>query len=377
MIEITQVNDPKEIPLSGDLYTKAFHEGITLSALLETINPTQPGDDSGIDAFGRQLKRFGIVTKNDPAHGIYASQGKLFFSSNQPSSIVLFPEYINRRINVALMERGDLLQYIVPADHWEYGSTFRSFYMDDTEIQRRGGKRAEGAPPRKIKASWSEKHVHIEDFALEVDASYEFISEATLPVLDVMLQRVALQRSLDELGEAIYVALNGDGTGKESSGAHVDTLSDMGVTTPSGIESLDFKAWLKWQSQFYPYKMTSIFGSVADLVDFYTMTTPSDQTYPMLSAIFETSGVGGKPVFVQSPFGPVNLIPFSDSDILGTDDILGVDPAFALWGHRNTQIPLVETDRLIREKWQIFVISNKVGFSNLFRAATRKLDGDA
>jgi hypothetical protein len=365
----------ENIKLSGNLYDVAHEKGVTLSALFEELDPTEPSDKTGVDAFGRQLKRCGIVTKNDPAHGIYASQGKLFFQSNQPESRILFPEYINRRINAAMIQRGDYLNYLVA--EWEYGDRFKSLYLDDTETQRRSGKRAEGAPMRKIKASYSEKAVKIEDFGLEVDASYEFIQEVSLPILDILLQRVAMQRALDELGECVYVILNGDGTGKESTGAYVDKLSDLGVEAPAGIQSLTFKAWLRWQAQFDPYKMTTIVGGLTDLVDFYCMTAPSDLTYPMISTLFETAAVGGKPVFVQSPFGPVNLIPFTDTDILAADDLVGVDKSMGIIGHRNTQIPLVETDRLIREKWQIFTISNKVGFSNLFRAATRKLDGNA
>ena len=369
-----------EIALSGMLYDKAHQAGMTLSAILEQINPTSPKEfaDTGLDAFGRQLQRCRIVLKNDPANGIYASQGKLFFQSNVPESRILFPEYINRRINAALIARGDFLdQYIV--SEWQYAQVpaFRSLYLDDTALGRKLGRRAEGAAPRIFKASWSEKHVHTEDLALEVDMSYEFIQEVSLNILDVLLTRVAMQRSLDELAEAVYVIKNGDGSGKESSGAYVDNLSDMGVTTPEGMESLQFKPYIKWQSQFYPYKMTAAIGAIEDLVDFYTMTTPTDTTYALMNTFIEASAVGGKPVFADSPFGPVVLVPFADSDILDADSILGIDKTFGIIGHRDTAIPLTETDRMIREKWQIFVISNKLGFSNLFRLATRELNGDA
>ncbi len=376
MIEIVKVG-VNEVPLQRgtDLYAEARKLGLSLSGYLERMNPTEPTDKTGLDAFERQLQRFGIITRDVPAKGIYASKGELFFQSNQPESRVLFPEYINRRINAAMIERGDFLQYIV--SEWEYGSRFRSLYLDDTAANRKMGLRAEGAAPRKFKANWSEKAVKMEDYAIEVDCSYEFIQDVSLPLLDVLFQRVALQRALDELGEAITVILSGDGTGKEDSGAHVDKLSDMGVAGPTGIQSMTFKSYLKWQAQFYPYRMTAAIGSVTDLVDFFTMTAPTDTTYALMSTLLEKGAVGGAPQFAQSPFGAVTLIPFNDTDIISTDDIVGIDKTFGIIGHRDTSLPLVETDRLIREKWQIFVISNKVGFSNLFRAATRKLDGDA
>ncbi|OPY03577.1 MAG: hypothetical protein A4E60_00242 [Syntrophorhabdus sp. PtaB.Bin047] len=374
-IKIVRVNGPNEIKLDGTLYDLASEHGCSLSALLEEMNPTHPDDKSGLDAFDRQLQRLGIVRTNDPEHGIYAGQGKLFFQSNLPESRILFPEYINRRINAAMIERGDFLQYIV--SEWEYGRMFRSIYLDDTQTQRRSGKRAQGARPKVLKAAWSEKNVKIEDFAIEIQADYDFIQEVQLPILDVILQRAAMTRVVDELGEAVSVILSGDGTGKESTGAYVDKLSDLGIEGNTGVESMTFKSYLKWQAQFYPYKMTAIIGSITDLVDFYTMTTPTDTTYALLTTMLSRAAVGGDPVFAQSPFGAVNLIPFNDTSVLGTDDLIGVDKTFGIIGHRNTGVDLVETDRLIREKWQVIVISNKVGFSNLFRAATRKLDGKA
>ena len=132
-IKITRVNGPNEIKLDGTLYDLASEKGCSLSALLEEMNPTLPEDKSGLDAFDRQLQRLGIVITNKPEVGIYAGQGKLFFQSNLPESRILFPEYINRRINAAMIERGDFLQYIV--SEWEYGRMFRSIYLDDTQAQ--------------------------------------------------------------------------------------------------------------------------------------------------------------------------------------------------------------------------------------------------
>lgn len=65
------VAEPSKVQLNKDMYKIATEQNLTFSQLLERINPSKPGDS--LDAFGRQLKRFGIVTKSDLSAGVYAS----------------------------------------------------------------------------------------------------------------------------------------------------------------------------------------------------------------------------------------------------------------------------------------------------------------
>ena len=65
------VADASKVQLDKDMYKLANEQNLTFSQLLERINPSKPGEN--LDAFSRQLKRFGIVMKSDHAAGVYAS----------------------------------------------------------------------------------------------------------------------------------------------------------------------------------------------------------------------------------------------------------------------------------------------------------------
>jgi len=102
------VSKPEEIVLDKSMYAEAAANKMTFSQYLERIQPTQAGDT--LDAFERQLKRFGIVVKSQPEKGIYASTIEQFLKAsetygnnnplqtNVPSSAILFPEFVSRTL---------------------------------------------------------------------------------------------------------------------------------------------------------------------------------------------------------------------------------------------------------------------------------------
>ena len=111
------VADASKVQLDKDMYKLANEQNLTFSQLLERINPSKPGES--LDAFGRQLKRFGIVMKSDHAAGVYASTIENALNAsvekydNQPlqrdvpASKVLFPELISRTARMALLKDQD------------------------------------------------------------------------------------------------------------------------------------------------------------------------------------------------------------------------------------------------------------------------------
>lgn len=355
-------------------YEEAAKEGLSFSALLERFSPSQPSDK--LDAFERLMAHCGIITKDDPAHGIFAGKGELFFQSNLPESRILFPEFINRTIRAAMIARGDFLSYLVAG--WEYSVTglFRAFYIDDTAAQRQMGKKGPGTAPKILKVSWSEKQVVAESFALEVQMTYDFIRGASIPIIQTALQRVALQKALDELALAIYVLINGDDTTKEYAAAANTNLSDLGVTGPTGTKNMTYKAYLKWLATFYPYQASTVVASMTDIVELLCMEKP-DTDPALLYGLLDKSLMGGVPEIVANPFGKISFIPSPDSDVLTDNTILAVDKQFALQGHRDVGMDLVETDRVISAQFEKIVISNKVAFSKILTTAAKKLTTNA
>jgi hypothetical protein len=353
-------------------YEKAYSQGKTFSAYLEELSPTEPSEK--LDAFQRALQYCGIVLKNDAEKGVYAGHGDLFFQSNMPESRILFPEFINRTIRAAMIARADFLSYIV--SDWEYSTTglFRSFYLDDTSAKRKMGRKGVGTAPKIIKASWSEKPIQISKFGIELQMDYDFVRGASLPLISLVLQRVAMEKAIDELIEAVYVLMNGDGSGKEANGATDINLSDY-QTAHTGSKDLTYISWLKFLSQFYPGKATTVVGSMADLVNFICMAKPTTDPVFMYE-LLNKSLTGGIPEIVENPFGNVALVPFPDATTLPAETFLGVDKQYGLMGHRDVGVDLIETDRLIRGQFEQVVITNKVGFSTIFQSAAKTLDCD-
>jgi hypothetical protein len=68
------------LPLSINMYREANEKGVTFSQYLESVDPTEEyGADEKLDAFERQLKRFGIITQAIPEKGIYADKVEKFY----------------------------------------------------------------------------------------------------------------------------------------------------------------------------------------------------------------------------------------------------------------------------------------------------------
>ena len=90
-VEILQ---DKSNPLA--IYDEAAKNGMTVSSLLEQYDPSD-ADDS-LDAFERHIAAAGIRTKGIASKAIYADKVENFYSSNQPVSQFLFPEFLNRTV---------------------------------------------------------------------------------------------------------------------------------------------------------------------------------------------------------------------------------------------------------------------------------------
>lgn len=371
MAEITLTPRANDIKLSKDLYIEANNKNLTISALLEEMDPSESNDK--LDAFERQLKRFGIVTKDDPEHGVFASTGQLFFQSNVPESRVLFPEFIERSIRAAMMDETDYLAYLVNGWTTSNAGIFRALYVDDTATTRKSGRRGEGARVAKMKVTWSEKTVNMNDFGIEIDMSYEFTKWASLPMIQTILKRAAMQRRYDEAGEALTTIISGDGGSKESTAAANTNLSDLGVATPEGTEELTYVAWLKWAASFAPYVLTTLIGTVDDIIEWFTMAKPSTDPAVMYQ-LLDKSQTGGVPTLVNLGVSQVAAVCHSDSS---ASVLVGIDKRFALHGYRDMGMDMVETDRVIDAKFDKIVISNKVGFANIFAAARKKLTTSA
>lgn len=364
--------NPNSLTLSRSLYEQAFDKGMNFSQYLESIDPSGPEDK--LDAFERQLQRFGIRTKHDHKNGLYASTGEYFFNSNQPASTILFPEYISRVARTAMMNEEDNINLLVASfENISGNGTYRSIYIDDTQAQRTKSRVGERGAFPVVKVTWSEKATTLAKYGVAIEMTYEFIRRASLPVIETLIGRIMLQNRLDEVSEALTVITNGDGNAKEGAAATNTNLSTL-QGTYAGIESLTYLAWLRWLMLFFPGRCNVAVMNSFTYANFMNMPKPS--TDPIwLYSLLSTSTLGGVPSVVNPRIADIVRIVVHDD--VADDDIIGIDSRAALIGYRESGTDLTETNKIINGQWDEIVMSNTVGFANLFNSARRKLTCDA
>jgi len=369
---VTVTPNANSITLSRNLYEQAFDKGMNFSQFLESIDPSGPDDK--LDAFERQLQRYGIRTKHDHKRGMYASSGEYFFNSNQPASTVLFPEYISRVARTYMMNEEDNINALVASfENISGNGTYRSIYIDDTQAQRTKSRVGERGAFPVVKISWSEKATTLAKYGVSIEMTYEFVRRASLPVIETLIGRIMLQNRLDEVSEALTVITNGDGNAKEGAAATNSNLSTF-VSSPAGIESLTYLAWLRWLMLFFPGRCNVAVMNSFTYANFMNMPRPSTDPIWMY-ALLDKSILGGVPVVINPRIADTVRILVHDD--VADDDIIGIDSRAALIGYRESGTDLTETNKIINGQWDEIVMSNTVGFANLFNSARRKLTCDA
>jgi hypothetical protein len=368
VIEIIKTN-ANDINLNKDMYAEAYDRGVTFSQYLEMIDPSEEQDKKdGLDAYERQMKRFGIRTKNDPRTGTGASRGEMFFQSNIPASRILFPEFLNRVARVAVMNEDDIMSSIVASTESITGSNMmRALYIDDTEAQRTMSRVGEMGKFPVVKISWSEKATSLSKYGVKLQMSYEFTRRASLPLITLFIGRIMLQRRLNEVTEAIAVLLAGDGTTHASGGA----ISNVNLSTyqggaPTGTSDMTYASWLKFLYSFYPGRCTTILGCADDIVEALTISKPSVDPMWFISYL-DSAKLGGVPRLVNGRIG--SSVDYVISDDISANDLIGLDNRYALIAYREAGTDLTE--------WDEIVMSNTIGFQTVFAAARKKLSTDA
>jgi len=371
-IEFGAYNNPADLPLNRDLYTIAYDQNMSLSQLLETLNPTQRGDD--LDAFERQLMRFGIRTKADPRFGLPPSRGAMFFQPNVPASRVLFPEFINRVARRALMQEETVVNQLVAS--WETlqgTSVYRAIYIDEDELNRKKSRVPQMGKFPTVSITWSEKATTLAKYGVKLAMSYEFTRQASLPIIEMFVSRILLQDRIDELDLALKTLVEGDGQTKEGGAITTVALSTFGITTPDSVEDLTYAAWLRFLHTFSPGVASVVVGNVNSMVHVMTMPKPTVDPVWFLSVIQGMNAeMGGRPRVVNPRLA--EQISYITYDSAPDHEILGVDPRYALIGYREAGTDLTETQKIIDGQWDEIVLSSTVGFSTVFRSAAKKLN---
>jgi hypothetical protein len=222
------------IKLDKGLYTA----GKSFTQALEAADPSENYRGTaleGLDAYERQLKRFGIRVS-----GAGSDRIEKFFTSSQTAA--LFPEYIARAVRQGL-ERADQLEDIVAATTLVEGLDYRSVSSDTTGTSPTD--EAGALPVTLVKTKGA--LVNMRKHGRVLSASYEALRYHRLDLFTVALRQIGADIAKAILEDAVDVLINGDGNTGTAAG-----------TVYKGGSALAYDDLIALWNSFGPFTMTTI-----------------------------------------------------------------------------------------------------------------------
>ena len=323
--------------------------GKSFLQVLEELDPSEKYKNTpleGMDAYQRQLKRFGIRVK-----GANSDKVEKFFSTNESS--VLFPEYISRSVKTG-MEEGNILPSITASETRFDGMDYRSVYSAATDDDKRLKPVEEGAAIPETEIRVSDNLVKLHKRGRMLVASYEAIRFQHLDLFSVMLRQIGSRIMRMHLDDAIDVIINGDGNDNPAENLKLGTE----ITGSAG--TLTYSALLEFWAKFDPYTMNTILVSPDMMLKMLAL--PEFQN-PLTGLNFQGTGE------LTNPLG-AKLIKTAAAP---EGKIIGLDRGYALEMIRASDVE-VEYDRLIDRQLERAAITSISGFAKLYDGAAKVLE---
>ena len=377
------------------IHKDAVKAGVSFGRFLETLNPSQSGDR--LDAFERQLRAAGIMTRSDPAAGYWASPATVFVDN--PVGRALYPEFFARQYRkVAHAPRVEQRAVVLSSDsivgswdrpyaeaatvRWEdrvaaaiplselvavttpvTGADYRSAYIQYDADAVRKYRVGESADIPLGKLTEAEHSIHLEKYGRGIQLSYEAQRRLRVDRLAWWIQFAALQDEIDKVSAAIMVLVNGDGGGNAATNTALNTLDAAAV---SG--TLTPKGWLAFGMLFtQPYMLThALMRSAAALQ--MMMLNVGSANIPLAGADLGGRGMALTPINITS-----DGIRYGWTDDVAANVILGYDRRFGLEMVTEIGSVITETERYVTNQTNVLVMSEVMGFSILDGSAARTL----
>lgn len=368
-IEFVRTN-AKDIALDRGLYDKARDRGMTLTGLLEDLDPSERdanGEIRGLDAFERQLQRFGIIAKTIPERGVYASTVDRFFQSGNPASAVLFPEFINRVARMTMVAPS-IVDFIVGGSRPLVGTaSYQSVKLTWDKLNLAKKRVTQGADFPEAKLTWSDESLSCYKYGRKIKVTYEFLRRCSLDLLTTLIQLIVTQSRTTEGEDACAIALAASATyAYNHSGAGNCDPASTAAQTPRSLSQV---GWLKFASTFKPYLCDTLIADTDTLIRFVTMTKAGID--PML--LFASLAQGPATIrlsLAQNLWAPVTCIA---EDTMPANTIVGLQKAYAMERVFEVGADMVETQKLIDNQFEEIVLSESVNFGVVYPNVIRKL----
>lgn len=203
------------ITLEKGMYGAA---GKSFTQVLESLDSSKNYTGTaleGLDAYQRQLKRFGIKVS-----GAGSDTVEKFFSTGQ--SAALFPEYVSRAVRQGMEQQNhlpDMVATVTKIDSLDY----RTLTAETTDDEKALKPVLEGAAIPQTIIKTSDSLVKLLKRGRMLVSSYEALRFQKLDLFTVTLRQIGAYIAQAQMKDAVDVLLSGDGS---HSGIAVKTLSD-------------------------------------------------------------------------------------------------------------------------------------------------------
>lgn len=316
--------------------------GKSFTQILEGLDPSACYAGTpleGLDAYQRQLKRFGIRVGGPSSDKI-----EKFFQTGD--SAALFPEYISRAVSQG-MEQADLLPDLVAAVTQIDSMDYRTIESDPSEDGRTLKPVAEGAQLPQTDVTVKSQLVRLKKRGRILTASYEALRFQRLDLFTVTLRQIGAAIARSQLSDAIGVLLNGD------DGSQPAETVAAASGTPAYGDMVNL-----WGS-LSPYTLNTLLASTAAMKDLLSISEFKDAT-----AGLNFQGTGK----LITPLGAKLL----HAPQMEAGKVIGLDKSCALEMVQAGGVT-TDSDRLIDRQLERTAVSVTAGFARLFNGAVRVL----
>lgn len=322
-----------------------YGTGRSFTQTLEGLDPSESykgTDMQGLDAYQRQLKRFGIKPSGSDSSAV----GKFFQTSD---AAVLFPEYVSRAVRYG-MDEASFLPDIIAATTNIDSMDYRAMNLEMTSANAEMKTLSEGDTLATADFTVSDRTIRLKKRGRMITTSYDVLRFQRLDVISIALKRIGAYLAQSLMADAVDVLLNGDNT-KKKNGAIECALSED-VYTYS--ELIDF-----WNG-FAPYEMNTILASPSVTATLLKMDEFRDAT-----AGLNFHGTGK----LITPFG-ANLI--KSSHVTKEDMMIGLDKNCSL---EMVKVGDIETDygKLVDRQLEQIAITAITGFARILPGSVKTL----
>lgn len=324
---------------------------LNFTKTLEELDPSENYEGTeleGLDAYERQLNRFGIRISGQNSDTVES-----FFKATD--SAVLFPEYVRRAVKKG-MEESNTLSSIVATVTNINGNDYRTIVATDDSNVANATTEGSNLPATTINQKGT--LVTMKKRGRLLKTSFEALRLKRLDLFTVTLKQIGAYIARAQLGDAVSVLVSGDnGEGGTNSSEAAETVNAVSST---GVDYADLLAL--W-SGLLPYKLNTIIADAASIKDLLSIQEMADA---QAGLTFQGSGQ------MITPLG-ANLICASDA---GAKKLIGMDRTCALEMVTAGDL-MIDCDKLIDAQLEKASISSTAGFAKIFNGAVKTLTYNA